>query len=182
MVEWNRRGARRKWLDAKKGRGGGILCTVSLPLFLPPSFRHVLATLFHVRPLLLRFGLDPSQASQLTVCTQAYRGENNCGDVEFAPREGIFPPGKWKSRWNYSINDSFDFSTLAFTSRIFRLVFTRLRAARRATNGGRFVSFEVDASLVGWVGLVSRLIVNKTPINRVWDNYGFLRFGRKGFN
>lgn len=52
-------------------------------------------------------------------------------------------------------------------SRIFRLVFTRLRAARRATNGGRFVSFEVDASLVGWVGLVSRLIVNKTPINRV---------------
>lgn len=178
MVEWNRRGARRKWLDAKKGRGGGILCTVSLPLFLPPSFRHVLATLFHVRPLLLRFGLDLSQASQLTVCTQAYRGENNCGDVEFAPREGIFPPGKWKSRWNYSINDSFDFSTLAYiSSRIYetsRGTKSYERRSFRFVRSGRFTR--------GWVGLVSRLIVNKTPINRVWDNYGFLRFGRKGFN
>lgn len=44
------------------------------------------------------------------------------------------------------------------------------------------VSFRSGRFTRGWVGLVSRLIVNKTPINRVWDNYGFLRFGRKGFN
>lgn len=81
------------------GRGGGrILCIPSSPHLLATYSSPLLAT-YSSPLLLLRFNLDPGQASQLTVCSQACHGrdENNCS-VTWKMENSV------KFRWNCSIN------------------------------------------------------------------------------
>lgn len=87
------------------------------------------------------FGLDPSQALQLTVCDAGLppgHGENNCGDVKFVSRD--FPSFRrgWKpcEVSTVRLTRSFDFSTLAYSSRA-------VEQLRKAVALRRFVSFEV---------------------------------------
>lgn len=155
MVEWSRCGARRKWLDAKKGRGGGFFARPILLPFLPPS-RYVFATLLHVRPL-----SSSSVSALIPAKRRSWRfvGENNC--VVTLDSRVRFSFGKMETLRNLDETILSTLYTTPSTSRPSRNISSRIYVA---TNSYERFSFR---SKWAHLRMVSRLLINKTAINRV---------------
>lgn len=144
MVEWNRRGARRKWLDAEEG---GFFASLPLPIFSPRT-----------RPLSSPRTRPLSSSSVSTLIPAKRRSWRFAARLATAVMKIIVRwRGKWKTLWNLdetvrlTLYDSFDFSTLASYIRDFIRGYEELR---RSTKSYERLTFRfVRSGLVAGFGI-----------------------------